>query len=125
YTFKDPATNQLKQVAWKAPTLNDVTLRLTDDQLTEVLTYGRPFSPMPAWGLAGGGPMNDQQIEHLIAYLHSIQITPAPAQKHAADRANAELTRMASLQAQLDTAKKTLASAQTFADKASAQNNVD
>ena len=29
---------------------------------------------MSAWGLAGGGPMNAQQIETLIAYLQTIQI---------------------------------------------------
>jgi mono/diheme cytochrome c family protein len=125
YTFKDPATDKLKQVAWKAPTLNDVTLRMTDEQLTEVLTYGRPFSPMPAWGLAGGGPMNDQQIQRLIAYLHSIQIKPAEAKKNAEDKANAELERLASLQTQLDSAKATLAAATTSAEKASAQNTVD
>ena len=29
---------------------------------------------MSPWGVDGGGPMNDQQIDTLIAYLHSIQI---------------------------------------------------
>ena len=29
---------------------------------------------MSAWGVAGGGPMNDQQIANVIAYLASIQI---------------------------------------------------
>ena len=42
--------------------------------MTYILTYGRPFSPMAAWGVAGGGPMNDQQISDLIAYLKSIQV---------------------------------------------------
>jgi mono/diheme cytochrome c family protein len=125
YTFKDPVTGALKQVAWKAPALNDVTLRMTDEQLTEVLTYGRPFSPMPAWGLLGGGPMNDQQIQRLIAYLHAIQITPEEAQKNAEDRSTAELHRLATLLQQLDSAKATLAAATTSADKASAQNTID
>ena len=39
-----------------------------------ILVYGRPFSPMSPWGVDGGGPMNDQQIDTLIAYMHSIQI---------------------------------------------------
>ena len=39
-----------------------------------ILTYGRPGSPMSAWGLDGGGPMNAQQIDTLIEYLKSIQI---------------------------------------------------
>ena len=29
---------------------------------------------MSAWGLKGGGPLNDQQIQTLIDYLKSIQI---------------------------------------------------
>ena len=29
---------------------------------------------MSPWGVDGGGPMNDQQIDTLIAYLQSIQI---------------------------------------------------
>jgi mono/diheme cytochrome c family protein len=49
---------------------------------------------MPAWGLEGGGPMNDQQIDNLIAYLHSIEITPEEAQQQAAELAEAELTRL-------------------------------
>lgn len=124
YTFADPATGKLRQVAWKAPTLNDVTLRMTDEQLTEVLTYGRPFSPMPAWGLDGGGPMNEQQIQNLVLYLRSIQIKPEEAKKNAAENAAAELERMKGLQAALDAAKKELAAATTIADKQSAQNTV-
>ncbi|MBA3302787.1 MAG: cytochrome c, partial [Acidimicrobiia bacterium] len=91
YTLTDPETGQLRQVNWSAPSLNDVTLRMTDEQIYDVLVYGRPFSPMPAWGLEGGGPMNDQQLDNLIAYLHSIEITPEAAQQQAAERAEAEL----------------------------------
>ena len=29
---------------------------------------------MPAWGLEGGGPMNDWQLDDLIEYLHHFQI---------------------------------------------------
>ena len=94
YTLTDPETGQLRQVSWYAPSLNDVTLRMTDEQIYDVLVYGRPFSPMPAWGLEGGGPMNDQQLDNLIAYLHSIEITPEAAQEQAAERAEAELARL-------------------------------
>jgi mono/diheme cytochrome c family protein len=34
---------------------------------------------MPAWGVQGGGPMNDQQIDDLVAYIGSIQLKPAEA----------------------------------------------
>jgi mono/diheme cytochrome c family protein len=67
----DPAAPP-RMVDWIAPSLNDVVHRYTDDQLRSVLVYGRPNTPMPAWGVMGGGPMNDQQIEDLIAYLHQL-----------------------------------------------------
>jgi len=35
---------------------------------------------MPAWGAEGGGPLTTQQIDELIAYLQSIQITSEQAQ---------------------------------------------
>lgn len=94
YTLTDPETGQLRQVSWFSPSLNDVTLRMTDEQIMDVLIYGRPFSPMPAWGLEGGGPLNEQQLENLLAYMKSIEITPEQAQEQAAARAETELGRL-------------------------------
>jgi mono/diheme cytochrome c family protein len=74
YTITDPVTQQVRAVNWYAPALNTVFYRFSEDEVTYILTYGRPGSPMSAWGLDGGGPMNAQQIETLIAYLKSIQI---------------------------------------------------
>lgn len=74
YAITDPKTNQVTSVNWNAPALNTVLYRFSEDEVRFILVYGRPFSPMSPWGLAGGGPMNDQQIDTLIAYLHSIQI---------------------------------------------------
>src|SRR5262249_1177657 len=38
--------------------------------------YGRPGTPMPAWGVASGkGVLNTQSINDIIAYLKSIQLT--------------------------------------------------
>jgi mono/diheme cytochrome c family protein len=79
YILTDPVTGDLQQVSWQAPSLNDITLRMTDEQIRDVLVYGRPFSPMPAWGLEGGGPMNEQQIDNLIAYMHKITISEEKA----------------------------------------------
>lgn len=73
-----------KQVAWQVPALNTVLLRYTPDTVRTVIVYGRSNTPMPAWGLAGGGPMNDQQIDALIAYLQSIQVPAAKAKGDAA-----------------------------------------
>ena len=89
------------QVSWKAPALNTVMLRyaypnespssldplgfpLKYEAVRAILVYGRANTPMPAWGVAGGGPMGDQQISDLIAYLQSIQLTPAQAMAEAA-----------------------------------------
>jgi mono/diheme cytochrome c family protein len=120
----DPATKKLTQIYWKAPSLDDVVLRMTDEQITYVLTYGRTFSPMPAWGLAGGGPMNEQQISNLVAYLHSVAITPKAAQERAATNAAAELGRLQNLQARLATAQAQLASTAGSAEKLKIESSI-
>ena len=58
-------------VAWSAPDINSVFYRYTPEEVKFWLVYGRANSPMPAWGLDGGGPLNDQQIEELMEYLQS------------------------------------------------------
>jgi mono/diheme cytochrome c family protein len=75
-----------KTVSWTAPSLNDVLLRFSRDEVTQIITYGRPGTPMPAWGLAGGGPLPDQPIEDLVNYLQSIQLSPEEATKRNTDR---------------------------------------
>ena len=92
YNLTEP-DGTVKVVNWKAPALNTVLLRYSRDEVTFILTYGRPFSPMPAWGLTGGGPLNDQQLQNLIDYLETIQITPEQAQQQARD----ELTKAMAL----------------------------
>jgi mono/diheme cytochrome c family protein len=74
FNLTDPATGETRQVNWTAPALNTIFYRYDEDEVRYILVYGRPFSPMPAWGVDGGGPMNDQQIDTLLAYLKSIQI---------------------------------------------------
>ncbi|MEO7836677.1 MAG: cytochrome c [Acidimicrobiales bacterium] len=85
YSLADPLNpeNPPRQVQWAAPALDTVALRYTKDQLKAVLIYGRLNTPMPPWGVLGGGPMNDQQITDLIAYLQSIAADPKKAQKAA------------------------------------------
>ena len=83
YTITDPSTGDfVTQVQWKAPALNTVMYRYTPEQVTYVLNYGRGYSPMPAWGAPGGGPLTTQQLEEIIAYLTSIQL---PAEETRAD----------------------------------------
>lgn len=59
---------------WAAPALDDVLYRYDEDEVRYWLVFGRQGTPMPAWGVEGGGPMNTQQIDNLIAYMKSIQI---------------------------------------------------
>jgi mono/diheme cytochrome c family protein len=68
-----------ESVTWQVPALNTVLLRFTPDTVRDIIDYGRANTPMPAWGLDGGGPMNDQQLDSLVAYITSIQLTPAQA----------------------------------------------
>ncbi len=76
-------------VQWAAPSLDDVLLRFTPDEVAQIITYGRPGTPMPAWGLAGGGPLPKQPVDDLVNYLQSIQIKPDAAKKRSAERLEA------------------------------------
>ena len=61
-------------VTWAAPAINNVFYRYDDEEVRYWLIFGRANSPMPAWGLEGGGPMNDGQLDDLIEYMHHFQI---------------------------------------------------
>jgi mono/diheme cytochrome c family protein len=76
FIINDENGQFVDQVSWIAPALDNVLYRYTEDQVRYVLDYGRPGSPMAAWGAAGGGPLTSQQIDNLIDYMWSIQLTP-------------------------------------------------
>ncbi|MCZ7529442.1 MAG: cytochrome c [Acidimicrobiia bacterium] len=85
------------QVSWSAPPLDTVFLRYPDqspenrtgrEQIKQIIVFGRPGTPMPAWGTDYGGitstgAKNDQAIEDLLNYIESIQISPEDAQARA------------------------------------------
>lgn len=83
YTLTDANAKFVASVTWQAPALNTVLLRFSKDEVRDILVYGRPGTPMPAWGAAGGGPLTTQQIDELVAYLGSIQLTSNEAQAQA------------------------------------------
>lgn len=85
FTITDANGAFVKAVKWQAPALNTVLLRYSREEVRFILNYGRPFSPMPPWGVVGGGALNPQQIQNLIDYLASIQLTPAQSQKQVTD----------------------------------------
>ena len=62
------------EVDWIAPALNNVLYRYNEDQVRYILNYGRPGTPMAAWGADGGGPLTTQQIDNVIDYLWSVQL---------------------------------------------------
>ncbi len=62
------------QVNWKAPALNTLMSRQTEDEIIHVLNFGRN-GVMPAWGGGGGGPLTDQQLEEVVFYLRSVQLS--------------------------------------------------
>ena len=80
FTLTDAKSKFVASVSWYAPALNTVLLRFSTSEVLDILTYGRPGTPMPAWGVAGGGPLTEQQLTNLVAYLQSIQIPYKEAQ---------------------------------------------
>ena len=81
-------------VTWAAPSINNVFFRYDDDEVLFWLIYGRANSPMPAWGLKGGGPMNDGQLDDLIAYLHHIQVPQVDTLTSIESNINSSLLRL-------------------------------
>lgn len=79
----DSEGNFVAQVSWKAPALNTYLLRHDRSEAEFVLNYGRPGTPMAAWGAPGGGPLTTQQIDNLIDYIESITLEPGEAQEAA------------------------------------------
>lgn len=73
--INDEDGNFINRVTWKAPALNTVLWRFSEDEVRYILNYGRPGSPMQPWGVLGGGPYNTQQLEQIIDYLWSIQLS--------------------------------------------------
>lgn len=76
FVINDQNGNFVAQVNWAAPALNQVLYRYDEDQVRYVLNYGRPGTPMAAWGAPGGGPLTEQQVDNLIDYLWTVQLTP-------------------------------------------------
>lgn len=74
YVLQDGDGQFVANASWKAPALDNVLLRYSEDEVRYVLNFGRPGSPMPAWGTPGGGPLTFQQVDNLIVYLRTLQI---------------------------------------------------
>lgn len=82
------------EVAWAAPSLDDVFYRYEDDEVNFWITFGRGNTPMPAWGLEGGGPMNESQVADVVNYLKTIQITQQEVVDRTPGKIDEQLTRL-------------------------------
>lgn len=60
-----------------APALNskEFLSSVTDEQIHGIIAGGIPGSEMPAWLADYGGPLTQQQIDALVAYLRSWEAT--------------------------------------------------
>lgn len=82
-------------VQWEAPSLNDVLYRYDEDELNFWITYGRGNTPMPAWGLPGGGPLNEAQVVDVVNYLKTIQVPQQDVVARTPDIVTTQLNRLA------------------------------
>ncbi len=105
-------TGRPVQVTWQAPALNTVLSRLTPDQVTQVITFGRPGTPMAPWGIDGGGPKGVQAISDLVAYLHSIQLGDQGANAQIDKAINSKTGLKAAASQDVTTSRDNLAAAQ-------------
>lgn len=110
-------------VSWTAPSLNDVLYRYDEDELNFWVTFGRGNTPMPAWGLAGGGPLNEAEVVDVVNFLKTIQIPQAEVLEELAPAVSVEINDLADAEATM--AAAILKQRQTIGDIQSAPAEID
>ena len=80
HTIADDNGNFVAAIKWEVPALTTTLYRFSEDEVSYILNYGRPPTPMQAWGVPGGGPLTTQQVDELIQYIQSIQLGPEELQ---------------------------------------------
>ena len=73
YVLQDGDGQFIANANWQAPALDNVLLRYSEEEVRYILNFGRPGSPMAAWGTPGGGPLTTQQVDNVIVYLRTLQ----------------------------------------------------
>ena len=76
YTVTDDSGKFVAAIKWEVPALTTTLYRFSEEEVRHILNYGRPPTPMQAWGAPGGGPLTTQQVDELIQYIQSIQLDP-------------------------------------------------
>ena len=85
-SITDDSGNFIAAVEWEVPALTTTLYRFSEEEVRHILNYGRPPTPMQAWGAPGGGPLTTQQVDELIQYIQSIQIDPEDVQEEVMGR---------------------------------------
>ncbi len=74
FVLQDGDGQFIANANWTAPALNNVFHRYSEDEVRYVLNFGRPGSPMAAWGTPGGGPLTEQQVQNAMEYLQTLEV---------------------------------------------------
>ena len=85
--------------SWPAPSLNNIVARYAEnetigdihDYVYNTIERGRPGTPMPTWGAAFDGSLNDQEIEDITDFILANQIEETAEADPAADLSGEEL----------------------------------
>jgi mono/diheme cytochrome c family protein len=86
-------------VSWTAPPLNDILFRYDEDEVNYWVTFGRGNTPMPPWGIPGGGPLNELQVVDVVNYLKTIQVPQAAALEELEPGISLQFDRLANAEA--------------------------
>jgi mono/diheme cytochrome c family protein len=70
FEFTPPGVT--KRVLYRAPPLNNVFTRWDEEVVRFTIERGRPGTDMPAWGVEYGGPMTEQMIDDVMAWLKTL-----------------------------------------------------
>ncbi|HBX77577.1 MAG TPA: hypothetical protein DEG43_08020 [Acidimicrobiaceae bacterium] len=81
FVITDENGKYVDTVNWTAPALDTLMYRFSKAEVMDILNYGRPGTPMPAWGVVGGGPNTVQQLNNVIEYLWTVQLSPEEVRK--------------------------------------------
>ena len=84
-SITDDSGNFIAAIEWDVPALTTVLYRYSEEEVRYILNYGRPPTPMQAWGAPGGGPLTTQQVDELIQYIQSIQLDPDEVEQEVRD----------------------------------------
>ena len=87
--------SQVNVAGWSTPALDDIFYRYDRDEARFWIVHGRANTPMPPWGLEGGGPLNSQQVDDLLNYIQSFQVDQTTALLKVDGQVNGAVNRLA------------------------------